>query len=241
MLIPGNNFKIPAVQDSNPKILPSAKNCSLEQIAVYRDGTNQVHFVGSIWNQLNSVNKAALLIHESLYRNLRGMGDTTSDRTRKLVAYLFGGLQFEWILDGLPQKYLFCWTNDAEASFRFAVYPISADYVVAQFLVYNGEVMFNKTVGHLSILPFARQFGLPIPPLGNTPISNTVLNKMKNPLLDVPNYSFQIEVNNPGAIVSSIEASSLVSGRNQKQITCNPGLSLITYESNGSVSITSKQ
>ncbi len=241
-LIPGNSFKIPAVQDSNPKILPSAKNCSLEQIAVYRDGTNQVHFVGSVWNELNNVNKAALLIHESLYRVLREMNDTTSDRTRKMVAYLFGGLKFEWILDGLPLEYLFCWTTDAEASFRFAVYPISTDYVAAQFLVYNGEVMFNKTVTALHMLPFARQFGLGIPHRGDIPNTNILSNKIKNPLLDIPNYSFYVEENKPnaGAIVASIEASSLVSGQNPKQITCNPGLSLINYGPNKSVGIKSQ-
>lgn len=109
--------------------------------------SNKVYFVGSVWNQLNNVNKAALLIHEALYRNLRGMGETTSDRARKTIAYLFSGMKFEWVLEGLSQKYLFCWTNDAAASFRFAVYPRGGNLVTAQFLVYNGEVMLSKTVG----------------------------------------------------------------------------------------------
>lgn len=233
-LIPGNIIGIPPVGDSHPRVVPSAKNCTIEQVAVYKDGDNQVHIVGSIWNKLSNIDKAALLIHESLYRHLRGMGDTTSDRTRKTIAYLFSGMKFKQVLEGLPSTYLFCWSNDKEASFQFAVYPKEKDVATAIFLVYDGEVMLNRTTANLYMTPFASKFNLPIPKGESVVVSDII----KNPLLDVPSYNFSVEVNpSTGEISASIEAVVLVGGTNPKQISCQKRLSTITYGDNGSVSI----
>lgn len=235
IIIPGNNFKLPPVGDSRPRILPSGKGCDLEQIAIYKDGSDQVRFIGSVWDKLDNTNKAALLIHESLYRSLRQMGDVTSDRTRKTVGYLFSGMKFNWVLAGLPQKYLFCWTNDANASFQFAVYPYGSSHVKAQFLVYNGEIMLHKTLGYLKITPFANQFGLPAPQQRNESILNQIED---NPLLDIPKYNFSIDVDSiTGKMKASIEAFILRAGESLKPITCNEQLSIITYGADGSVSV----
>jgi len=234
IIIPGNNFKLPPVRDSHPKILPSGKGCDLEQVAFYKDGSDQVRFIGSVWDKLDNTNKAALLIHEALYRSLRQMGDINSDRTRKAVGYLFGGMNYQWVLDGLPQKYLFCWTNDVETSFQFAVYPHSPTHVIAQFLVYNGEVMLQKTMGYLKLAPFASPFGLPILEQRNESILDTI----DNPLLDIPKYNFSIDVDNvTKEMKASIEAFILRAGENLKPITCNEQLSIITYGADGSVSV----
>lgn len=233
-LIPGNNFSIPPVGDSQPRVIPSAKNCKLEQIAVYRDGDNQVHIVGNVWNQLSNVNKAALLIHEALYRDLRVMGDSSSDRTRKAVAYLFSGMKFEWILNGLPETYLFCWTNDSETSFQFAVYPNENSKATALFLVYDGEIMLSRTAANLNMAPFASIFNLP-----NSPENNqSVINRIKNPLVDVPTYHFAVEVDrSSGKMTSSIEAVTLMGGKNLKQVSCQKKLSSITYGDDGSITV----
>ena len=233
-LIPGNNFSIPPVGDSHPRIVPVAKNCRVEQIAFYKDGNNQVYIVGSIWNKLDNTNKAALLIHEALYRNLRELGDSTSDRTRKTIGYLFSGMKFEWVLNGLPQEYLFCWSQDREASFQFVVYPNENNHATALFLVYDGEIMLTKTTTDLNLAPFARAFGMPISQKYNI----TNMNTIQNPLLDLPNYSFRTAFNDSnGEVTASIEAFALTAGNNKKQISCQKGPSLITYGDNGSVSI----
>jgi len=234
MLIPGDDFKIPPIGDSHPRILPSRKGCSIEQIAIYTDGNDKVHFVGGVWNKLDNINRAALLIHESLYKSLRPMGDTTSDQTRTTVAFLFSGMKFEWILNGVPQKYLSCWTNDANTSFQFIVYPSDGNSVTAQFLVYDGEVMLTKTVAKINGAPFAGAFGLPAQNPGNIRIMDTI----SNPLLDRPNYEFSIEVNSTtGTMNSSIEAVSSIAGKNPLKIQCKDHLSEIFYGADGSVGV----
>jgi hypothetical protein len=234
MLIPGDDFAIPPVGDSHPLVLPTQKGCAIEQIALYTDGNDAVHFVGGIWNSLDNVNKAALLIHEILYRRLRGMGDTTSDQTRKANGYLFSGMKFEWVMDGVPQKYRNCWTNDANHSFQFVVYPDEQSSVTLQFLVYDNEVMLTKTATSLSAAFFGGAFGLPMSSPGNEAVINTIL----NPLLDSPNYEFNITVDpTSGAISSSFEAFAATAGKNPLQISCNDHLSEITYGADGSVSV----
>src|SRR5688572_3302365 len=135
MLIPGE-IAIPPVGDSRPRVLPTKKGCAIEQVAVYADGTHKVRIVEHVWNKFSDADKAGLLIHEALYRRLRELGDSTSDRARKVVGYLFGGHEFHGLLDGAPLKFLTCWSNDKEASFRFIVYPANSGTVTAHFLVY---------------------------------------------------------------------------------------------------------
>lgn len=233
LLIPGD-AKIPPVGDSDPRILPSKKNCSIEQLAVYTDGNRQVRFIESIWNKLNNVNRAALLIHEALYRSVREMGDKNSDRTRKMVAHIFGGTKLEWIFEGVPQKFLTCWTNDAEASFRFVLYPHGKNWVTAQFLVYNGEIVLSKRVATFPAGPFANYFGMAASLENNM----TMFNRIEDPLLDLPNYSVSFSIGpGSGKMSASIEALSIVGGQNEKEIVCNPALSQLNQDPDGSVEI----
>lgn len=231
MLIPGEDYKIPPVGDSHPRVLPSSKNCNVEQIAIYTDGDNQIHFVGSIWNHLNNVNKAALLIHETLYRTLRLVGgETTSDRTRKTVAYLFGGMNFQWILDGAPAKYLMCWTSDG--SNQFVVYPGGSTSVIAQFLVFNSEIMLSKTTTNLPLAPFAGAWGT------SSSVDNEVIwNRVQNPLLDAQTFEFRIQASPGPLAISGGVALTTVGQDNSKPIICNHHLSAVTYGADGSVQI----
>lgn len=230
MLIPGDDLKISPIGDSLPRVIPAGRECSLEQIAKYSDGTRQIHFVSGVWNHLDNLNKAALLVHEALYRNLRTNGETTSDRTRKAVGYLFSGMDFTWVLDRLPQKYLFCWTTDA--AFQFAVYPDQGSGAIAQFLVYNGEIMLTKTVAQVDMKPFANQFGRPT---DNSSWGGSS-NRIANPLLDMPYYDLREDVDRvTGVMTASLEAYALRSGERLKPIACQSQLSAITYGADGSV------
>lgn len=234
-LIPGEDFVIPPVGDSHPRVLPAAKGCSIEQIAIYTDGDDQVHFVGGIWNKLSNVHKAALLVHEALYRSLRDLGDSNSDRARETVAYLFSGMRFDWILNGLPQQYLDCWSDDAETSFQFVVFPDpSSESYTALFLVYDGNVMLTRTETKLSPAFFAPLFGHAAPAQSGDLVT---FKRIANPLLDRPTYAFGEYIDSKtGVMRATIEAISGVGGKDPKHVACNQHLSAIT-ESGGSVSV----
>ncbi|MEN0057706.1 MAG: hypothetical protein AAGB31_02635 [Bdellovibrio sp.] len=230
-LIPGSDFSIPPVWDSNPRVLPSKKGCSLEQIALYTDGDNDVRFIEDVWNKLDNVNKAALLIHESLYKIQRFSGEVYSDRTRKAVGYLFSGMKFDWILRDMPQSYLSCWTTDVAASFRFIVYP-KGNRAEALFIRYDNEVMLTRTVGTLDLSPFAKAYGL-----SASGSNTTVFRKLDNRLLEKPNYAFSTIVNESGEVTASIAANN---GNGQGQalpIQCKQSLSSISYGDDGSVTV----
>ncbi len=232
MLMPGNDFRIAAVGDSTPRIQPANQSCQLEQIAVYTDGNQQVHIVSSVWNQLDNVNKAALLIHEALYRTLREMGDSNSDRTRKAVAYLFGGMKFTWPLQSVPNKFLSCWTNDTPSSFQFVVLPGDRRFVRAYFLVYNGEIMLTQTAATLDTGFFAQALGVDADPVGNL----TTIREIKNPLIDLPTYDYVNRTDTvTGKVTAAIEAVGLSGGKNEKSITCNLRVSEVTFGAGGSI------
>ncbi len=66
------------------------RECSLEQLAIYQDKTEKLSVNLDIWNALDSMNQAALLAHEVIYRQQRiDGGDTTSEVTRRMVGLLF--------------------------------------------------------------------------------------------------------------------------------------------------------
>lgn len=237
MLIPGDDFKIPPVADSNPHIIPTAQGCGIEQIAVYSDGDGKVRFVESVWEKMDNTNRAALLIHESLYRVLRLNGETSSDRARKTIAYLFSGLKFKWIIEGLPKQFLMCWTTDQNASFRFALVPGQGNHATAYFLSYAGETMMTRTVGSLPLAPFTGYFGLPQISLQNESIIQTI----ENPLLELPDYNFSVMVDNKtGEPSISLEAIQLAAGLHLMPIQCGEALNSVTIGNDGSVEVSTR-
>ncbi len=193
LLIPGD-ISIPSIGDSNPRIIPKKKGCEIEQVAIYKDGTNEVRFVENIWNQLSTNDKAALLIHEALYRQLRLMGDMTSDRTRKVIGHLFGGTTFKWILDGSPENFLNCWTTDPEHSFHFIVYGDfkgATPTITAQFLIWNSEVVLSEIKTQLPFDPTIKLF-FPQEIVKNS--NFTFMGQIQNPLLEKNTFSISYAI-----------------------------------------------
>ena len=238
MLMPGTDFKIADLGDSNPRIKPSKSGCSIEQIAIYMDGSQEVHVVSAVWDHLNNTNKAALLIHEALYRTLRVLGDTNSDRTRKTVAYLFGGMKFTWLLDSVPNKFLVCWSDDSPSSFQFIVVPGNNTLVKAYFLVYNREVMLTKTEAYLELAPFAKALEIETSSVGD----QTTFRVLSNPLVDLPTYNFSVSTDDStGKVTGAIEAVALSGGLHEKTISCNRHVTEVLYGPNGSVQVGSVQ
>lgn len=235
ILVRGNS-KLPPVGDSNPRILPIASNCQIEQVARYKDSNHHLYIQGPIWDKLKNVDKAALLVHEVLYRRLREFGEISSDRTRRTVAYLFAGLKFEHVLEGVADKFLTCWSDDQEAAFRFVVFPSVYGSLTVQFLVYNGEVMVTKTTATPPSGAFEFMFGKTVP----KPENVVTFGELTNPMIESPYYAFSTSVDHlTGKVSTFLEAASLVSGNNKKRIACNNHLTTILNNGDGSFTIKS--
>lgn len=140
LLPPGTALK--PIDDSNNIILP--RNCKIEQTAVYRDKTHEIFVDGDIWNHLDDTNKAALLVHEALYHQLRQEGDSTSERTRQVVGNVFAGMKLQDVLSGIPNDVMVCFTDEESPKYRFAVYESSPGVNTYQFLTFDGRTMLTK-------------------------------------------------------------------------------------------------
>jgi hypothetical protein len=88
--------KIPLQSDIVPTILAKKAGCQLELTAYYDDKKlfnghqGVLEIDGEIYGKLSNTHKAALLMHEAVYKMNRVLGnETTSENTRKLVAALF--------------------------------------------------------------------------------------------------------------------------------------------------------
>ena len=77
--------RLPLTMDASLPVLP--KNCEIAQIAIYNSLGIQMD--KSLWDSLDSRNKAALILHEAIYYYRRTYGATTSDETRKFVGQIF--------------------------------------------------------------------------------------------------------------------------------------------------------
>ena len=63
--------------------------CHLEQVAAFLDFESRVEIKNEIWEKLNLLNKAALMVHELMYRQFRELNDRTSEEVRANVACMF--------------------------------------------------------------------------------------------------------------------------------------------------------
>jgi hypothetical protein len=146
--LPSGTGLVP-INDSKHIILP--KNCSVVQLARYEEN-DEVFVDQDIWDHLDETNKAALVIHESVYWYLRLHGEKTSERTRRAVAQLFSGADFVPVEEGIPVSALECvaGTNpDRLPEAAFYLYPNSNHGLTAQFVILDGKMMLAKTTGSL--------------------------------------------------------------------------------------------
>lgn len=78
--------ELEATEDAFPPV--KKKNCRYEQLANYRS-SDEVIVSQEIYDSLDNVNKAALILHEAIYSLRRkSVGDNTSTTSRKFVAHL---------------------------------------------------------------------------------------------------------------------------------------------------------
>jgi hypothetical protein len=104
------------IDDSFEVIAPVG--CNIEQTVNYRN--DQLILVSEeIWDALSETQKAALLIHESIYRYLRSWGETNSIRSRHFNAYIVSGGRIEPTFPGNSYN-LFCESINAPLTIFYA-------------------------------------------------------------------------------------------------------------------------
>ncbi len=84
-----SNEDLTVTADADPTIEVHPA-CEIQQLAVYLDsGITAGLYIGlELWNALDPLNQAVLLMHEYIYRWQRIQGATTSNSTRSLVGFL---------------------------------------------------------------------------------------------------------------------------------------------------------
>jgi hypothetical protein len=124
--------------DTGHMIAPIA-GCAYEQLAIFDDASGVVSVDSEIWMTLKPQSQAALVQHELYYKYERELEETTSERTRELVAMVFAeaGAVIP-VHGGLPAKRSHCHTSDHEPSDGRAQKSVSSFYVYPSFAE-NGE------------------------------------------------------------------------------------------------------
>jgi hypothetical protein len=100
----------------------SPKGCKIEQVAIYIND-NQILISGEIWKALSETQKAALIIHESVYRYLRDYGETNSKRARHLTAHLLSGKKIEVVKSDPAEVKAVCFDTENWNNTSFYVFP----------------------------------------------------------------------------------------------------------------------
>ncbi len=88
-----DNLYIPQLADEGAVSLPAG--CIIEQLVYHRqtilDATQRYMIKKSLWDAMDASNKAAIVLHEILYREGLDFGHQNSRRIRLFVAYLAAG------------------------------------------------------------------------------------------------------------------------------------------------------
>lgn len=157
VLLPDDSRILP-IDDSFEKIAPT--DCEIKQIAYYSDEDQILLIDGSVWAHMNETNRAALLVHETLYKMQRALlREKDSRRSRRAVSYSFSNQSLQKIRADLPTKDLFsCFIgidrNSPEPppwSFFF-MYNNPDGTIQLQFETLGGRILMSKSSLHLEPL-----------------------------------------------------------------------------------------
>ncbi len=168
--------------------------CQLEQLAVYNDDTNKLFVDEEIWDSLDSMNRAALIAHELIYRQQRVEGgQKTSELARRLVGLLFSTTPTPSRQDLNLDNYPTCSASDVTLG-RITRFFVDTE---------NGssKIYFDRIGGLLTIIPAIvtlpvaintsgvfREFGKSIVADANANFQNTVF------ISNAPYEGFRISV-----------------------------------------------
>lgn len=128
--------KLNLINDSFEPIIE--QGCEMVQVATYYDESILL-IDKSLWDQMDWLNKTALLTHELVYFKARSEGATNSMASRKLVGQLFSSQGARPMADGIPSdktKFASCY-----------IYDTVKKFTVGYFYIYDSTVTFNTNQG----------------------------------------------------------------------------------------------
>ena len=142
-----NGSRLKPIDDSLPVVLP--KNCQVEQLAIYVDQTLLL-VDREIWDNLDELNRAALVTHEGIYLNMRiSERSTDSRRARRVNGHLLSTFEFENVVSGLENyREVYSCTSQAESedwskSYSFLAFKNARGWGV-QPLVMAGIMSYSR-------------------------------------------------------------------------------------------------
>ncbi|KYG63745.1 hypothetical protein AZI86_13045 [Bdellovibrio bacteriovorus] len=122
------------------------ENCEIIQLANYlEDGTLLVD--GDYWQKMDVRNRAALTLHEYIYKIMRYWSEKDSFYTRKVVAYLLSTEELVPIKQGLDAKRYFYCKDTESRKYEFYITPSSIDtdsLATFQFYAFDGKLRFSR-------------------------------------------------------------------------------------------------
>lgn len=87
-----DQLALKSIDDSLHSFEPKEQGCKVTQLAVFRKkqlpGEKLVLVDKNIWKQMNPVNQAGLILHESIYKHLSNLGEKDSTKARYLVSFI---------------------------------------------------------------------------------------------------------------------------------------------------------
>jgi hypothetical protein len=181
-VVPGVGLK--KIMDYDSPFIP--KNCKVEQLAVYQDKTERLLVAGEIWEKMDNVNRAALLVHEGVYKGHRRAGATNSDRARWMVGLAFSSYPFEWILKGIPKEHVICFTHEDNPANVIVFYGKREGVLTAQFLRLNGNVMFSLARKSFSAKVLPSFFGTKLEGPAHHEYGSSWTDDISSPVLEEP-------------------------------------------------------
>lgn len=152
VMLPNNVHLEPTSDALNAISAP--QGCKIEQLAIYVTRLGKLLIDAEIWDSIDDTNRAALMLHETIYRILRSEGgETDSFYTRQVVSYYLSVPQAESIDAGVPAEAYECTAAPNAESLSpgasFYIYKNTEgrgpNYFVIQTNVANSIQMFTKT------------------------------------------------------------------------------------------------
>jgi hypothetical protein len=162
------NFKLPEISDLGLFELPPT-GCLVEQLAVYNDSTEKLKINSKIWNELDSLNQAALIYHEEWYRyERRARKAITSVETRVHIGRFFSKDSTPVIKEGTratsAQGIIAGDLPVPDDRFRKTefYYERNANILTVSFTRILGQSLYSPTVANLDVgsLSFVNKYSL---------------------------------------------------------------------------------
>lgn len=103
-----------STEDANEAVIEAG--CESKQIAVYYD-ENIVLVDKNLWDKLDYLNQATLILHEVVYKTARNLGETSSVSTRRYVSHLLSDVGLHLGLGNRDKKSFYVCSRNSDGYF----------------------------------------------------------------------------------------------------------------------------